>query len=156
MAQTSWVTLQGYTAEKERNTDENVELHDDLHTSHQTHFGSSSTHVSNHSPSNTCLKDVGGCKVKHLLQSHLFKISSKQSIRSYMPLEKWHMLKRHVGVVTLKMSKEHCVRIVLNVEDRPSSTKLSKWVIFSVSVSSRVCSKVLLSIRAKHLYKQIS
>lgn len=41
--------------------------------------------------------------------------------------------------------------MVLKVEDRPSSTKLSRWVIFSVSVSSRVCSRVLLSIRAKHL-----
>lgn len=29
-------------------------------------------------------------------------------------------------VRTLKMSKEHCVRMVLKVEDRPSSTKLSK------------------------------
>lgn len=56
-------------------------------------------------------------------------------------------------VLTLKMSKEHCVRMVLKVEDSPSSTKLSKWVIFSVSVSSRVCSRVLLSIRAKHLWR---
>lgn len=60
-------------------------------------------------------------------------------------------------VLTLKMSKEHCVRMVLKVEDKPSSTRLSKWVIFSVSVSSRVCSRVLLSISAKHLgrYKKI-
>lgn len=59
---------------------------------------------------------------------------------------------RHMcEVLTLKMSKEHCVRMVLKVEDKPSSTRLSKWVIFSVSVSSRVCSRVLLSIRAKHL-----
>lgn len=54
-------------------------------------------------------------------------------------------------LLTLKMSSEHCVRMVLKVEDSPSSTKLSKWVIFSVSVSSRVCSSVLLSIKAKHL-----
>lgn len=27
---------------------------------------------------------------------------------------------------TLKMSKEHCVRMVLKVEDRPSSTRLSR------------------------------
>lgn len=59
---------------------------------------------------------------------------------------------RHMcEVLTLKMSKEHCVRMVLKVEDKPSSTRLSKWVIFSVSVSSRVCSRVLLSISAKHL-----
>lgn len=52
------------------------------------------------------------------------------------------------------MSNEHCVRMVLKVEDSPSSTRLSKWVIFSVSVSSRVCSRVLLSISAKHLCKK--
>src|SRR4029434_6804084 len=52
---------------------------------------------------------------------------------------------------TLEMSMEHCVRMVLKVEERPSSTRLSRWVIFSVSVSSLVCSSVLLSIRAKHL-----
>jgi len=38
-----------------------------------THLGSSSAHVSHHSPSDTRLKDVGGCKVKHLSQSHLWK-----------------------------------------------------------------------------------
>lgn len=68
--------------------------------------------------------------------------------------ERWKSGKTQVHegwVLTLKMSKEHCVRIVLKVEDRPSSTRLSKWVIFSVSVSSRVCSRVLLSMRAKHL-----
>lgn len=55
--------------------------------------------------------------------------------------------------VTLYISVEHCVRIVLTVEDSPSSTRLSRWVCVSVSVSSLVCSNVLLSIRAKHLHK---
>lgn len=65
--------------------------------------------------------------------------------------EKQRYWKETGEMLTLKMSREHCVRMVLKVEDSPSSTKLSKWVIFSVSVSSRVCSSVLLSIRAKHL-----
>lgn len=43
--------------------------------------------------------------------------------------------------------------MVLTVEDRPSSTRLSRWVWVSISVSSLVCSRVLLSIRAKHLQK---
>jgi len=55
---------------------------------------------------------------------------------------------------TLYISVEHCVRMVLTVEDRPSSTRLSRWVCVSVSISSLVCSRVLLSIRAKHLHTQ--
>lgn len=51
------------------------------------------------------------------------------------------------------MSEEHCVRMVLTVEDRPSSTRLSRCVWVSVSVSSLVCSSVLLSISVKHLRK---
>lgn len=43
------------------------------------------------------------------------------------------------------------MRMVLTVEDRPSSTRLSSCVWVSVSISSLVCSSVLLSIRAKHL-----
>lgn len=54
--------------------------------------------------------------------------------------------------ITWNISIEHWVRMVQNVEDRPNSTKLSRWVIFSVSISSRVCSRVLLSINAKHLH----
>lgn len=54
---------------------------------------------------------------------------------------------------TLYNSVEHCVRMVLTVEERPSSTRLSRWVWVSVSISSLVCSSVLLSIRAKHLHK---
>lgn len=52
---------------------------------------------------------------------------------------------------TLYISVEHCVRMVLTVEERPSSTRLSRWVWVSISISSLVCSSVLLSIRAKHL-----
>lgn len=59
--------------------------------------------------------------------------------------------RKNVWVWTWNISTEHCVRIVVNVEDRPSSTRVSRWVIFSVSISSRVCSRVLLSINAKHL-----
>lgn len=54
---------------------------------------------------------------------------------------------------TLYISMEHCVRMVLTVDDRPSSTRLSSWVCVSVSVSSLVCSRVLLSIRVKHLHE---
>ena len=43
--------------------------------------------------------------------------------------------------------------MVLTVEERPSSTRLSRWVWVSVSISSLVCSSVLLSIRAKHLHR---
>lgn len=54
---------------------------------------------------------------------------------------------------TLYISVEHCVRTVLTVDERPSSTRLSRWVWVSVSISSLVCSSVLLSIRAKHLHE---
>jgi len=72
---------------------------------------------------------------------------SQQKIKPLKIRWKAHVLR------TLKISFEHWVRIVLKVEERPNSTRLSRWVIFSVSVSSLVCSSVLLSISPKHLHK---
>lgn len=72
---------------------------------------------------------------------------SQQKIKPLKVRWKAHVLH------TLKISFEHWVRIVLKVEERPNSTRLSRWVIFSVSVSSLVCSSVLLSISPKHLYE---
>lgn len=45
----------------------------DVQWAGKTYLGSSATHVGHHSPSYTCLKDVGGCKVEDLFQSHLLK-----------------------------------------------------------------------------------
>lgn len=61
----------------------------------------------------------------------------------------------YVGVYSYSMlhiSVELRVTIVLTVEANPSATRLSSCV--WVSVSSLICSSVLLSIRAKHLHEQ--
>lgn len=126
------------------------------------YLSSCSTHVCHHSPGYVSLKDIGGGKDEDLLQSHLIlEKKTRVDVCAFHKLDPICLITNPftdkqicVSEITWNISMEHWVRMVLKVEDSPSSTRFSRWV-FSVSISSRVCSKVLLSIRAKHLQRQV-
>lgn len=54
----------------------------------RTHLGSGSAHVSHHSPRHSSLKDVGGCEVEHLFQSHLDQTTRVSHNKGGMQLNK--------------------------------------------------------------------